>query len=191
MMAKFILPSRTIRGRVLTIKKLIFTSGLLLFLALTGCGYHTAGKAAKIPTDIRTIAIPVFINNTQNYRIEQVLTAAVVREFNSRTNYRVVNSDTPEADATLRGSISNTYIYGLTYDPTNGRQSSAEVVVYMRVQLVDRHGKTLFENPNYMFREEYEFSLDPTTFFREETPALDRLSQDFARTLVSNILENY
>jgi len=163
----------------------------ILLLLSTGCGYHTAGKAVKIPTDVHTIAIPTFVNATQSYRIEQILTAAVVKELTSRTNYRVVNSSSPEADATLHGTVVSTQIYGLTYDPTNGRQSSAEVVVSARVSLVDRNGKSLFDNPNYYFREQYEFSLDPSTFFREESPAVDRLSQDFARTLVSAILENY
>ncbi|HTC94309.1 MAG TPA: LptE family protein [Terriglobales bacterium] len=170
--------------------KLISTA-LLLCFALTGCGYHTAGKAVKIPTDVHTIAIPTFVNNTQSYRIEQILTAAVVKEFTSRTNYRIVNAASSEADATLHGTVVSTQISGLTYDPKNGRLSSAEVVVYARVSLVDRRGKSLFDNPNYYFREQYEFSLDPGTFFREESPAVDRLSQDFARTLVSDILENY
>ncbi|HLQ51293.1 MAG TPA: LPS assembly lipoprotein LptE, partial [Terriglobales bacterium] len=98
---------------------------------------------------------------------------------------------TAETDATLRGSVVGTQIYGLTYDPKNGRLSSAAVLVSARVSLVDRNGKLLFDNQNYTFREEYEFSLDPATFFREESPAVDRLSRDFARTLVSNILENY
>lgn len=160
-------------------------------LVLTGCGYHTAGKAVKLPTEVHTIAIPTFTNNTQNYRVEQILTAAVVREFTSRTNYRIVSSTSADADATLRGTVTGTQIYGLTYDPQNGRLSSAEVFVNARVSLVDRKGKVLFDNPNYFFREEYEFNLDPATFFREESPAVDRLSRDFARTLVSNILENY
>jgi outer membrane lipopolysaccharide assembly protein LptE/RlpB len=172
-------------------KKTILIASLLLCLGLNGCGYHTAGKAVKLPTEVRTIAIPVFINNTQSYRIEQILTAAVVKEFTSRTNYRVVNTSSPEADATLHGTVVSTQVNGLTYDPKNGRQSSAQVSVYVRVSLVDRNGKSLFDNPNYSFREQYEFSLDPSTFFREESPALDRLSGDFARTLVSNILENY
>jgi hypothetical protein len=30
-----------------------------------------------------------------------------------------------------------------------------------------------------------------TSFFQEETPALQRLSRDFARTLVSDILEAF
>lgn len=172
-------------------KKITLISPLLLCLVLTACGYHTAGQAAKLPSDVHTIAIPVFINNTQTYRVEQILTAAVVHEFTSRTNYRIVNSPSPEADATLRGAVVGTQIYGLTYDPKNGRLSSAAVLVNAKVSLVDRNGKVLFDNPNYSFREEYEFSLDPATFFREESPAVDRLSRDFARTLVSNILENY
>jgi len=170
---------------------LLLTASLLLLCMLTACGYHTAGQAVKLPSDVHTIAIPVFVNNTQSYRVEQILTSAVVREFTSRTNYRIVNSPSGDADATLHGTVTNTQIYGTTYDPKNGRLSSAAVLVSARVSLVDRNGKVLFDNPNYSFREEYEFSLDPATFFREESPAVDRLSRDFARTLVSNILENY
>ena len=164
---------------------------LLCSLLFASCGYQTAGKAVKLPTDVRTIAIPTFTNDTSNYRIEQALTAAVVREFTSRTNYHVVSTPSADADATFRGTVTGAQIYGLTYDPANGRLSSARVVVTARVSLVDRKGKMLFENPSYSFNDEYEFSLDPGTFFREESPAVDRLSRDFARTLVSNILENY
>jgi outer membrane lipopolysaccharide assembly protein LptE/RlpB len=172
-------------------KNLLLTANLLLLVMLSACGYHTAGQAVKLPSDVHTIAIPVFVNNTQAYRVEQILTTAVVHEFTSRTNYRIVNSPSSQADATLRGSVTTASIYGTTYDPKDGRLSSAAVVVSARVSLVDRNGKVLFENPNYSFHEEFEFSLDPATFFREESPALDRLSNDFARTLVSDILENY
>jgi len=171
--------------------RLLHLFSLLCCLLLVACGYHTAGKAVKLPTEVRTIAIPIFTNDTSNYRIEQVLTAAVVREFTSRTNYHIVNTTSADADATLHGTVTAAQIYGLTYDPQTSRLSSARVVVYARVSLADRNGKVLFENPNYSFTEEYEFSLDPATFFREETPAVDRLSRDFARRLVSNILENY
>jgi len=49
----------------------------------------------------------------------------------------------------------------------------------------------LFENPNYSFHDQYQISHDIASFFEEESPAVDRLSQDFARTLVSNILEAF
>jgi hypothetical protein len=57
--------------------------------------------------------------------------------------------------------------------------------------MVDRKGTLLFENPNYVFREEYQISGQVSSFFEEESPALDRLSRDFARSLVSTILEGF
>ena len=57
--------------------------------------------------------------------------------------------------------------------------------------LVDRRGKVLYENPSYLFREEYQVSHELSSFFEEESPALERLSREFARTLVSNILEGF
>jgi hypothetical protein len=66
-----------------------------------------------------------------------------------------------------------------------------EVTVTVAVKMVARDGKVLYENPNYVFREQYQVSREITSFFEEESPALQRLSGDFARTLVSNILEAY
>jgi outer membrane lipopolysaccharide assembly protein LptE/RlpB len=159
-----------------------------LTLSLAACGYHTAGHS-RLPTTVQTIAIPAFINKTSTYRVEQVLTEAVAREFISRTKYRVVNQETSDADAVLRGTVISSTISPLTYDSTTGRASSALVTIIVRVQLVDRKGKVLFENPSYSFTEQYQISREVSSFFQEESPALDRLSRDFARTLVSNVLE--
>ena len=156
-----------------------------------GCGYHTAGRNAAIPQDVRTIAIPAFVNQTHTYKIEQMLTAAVVREMLLRTNYHVVNKPDNDTDATLRGTVLSTYTTPLTYDSTTGRAASILVVISMSVALQEKNGKMLYENPSYLFREQYEVSRDPNAFFEEDTPALQRLSRDFAQTLVSNILEGF
>ncbi len=66
---------------------------LLAALATLGCGYHTAGHATRIPASVRTIAVPIFVNQTQTYRIEQMLTRDVVREFLARTHYQIANDD--------------------------------------------------------------------------------------------------
>jgi hypothetical protein len=60
-------------------------------LAVSGCGYHTGGSKVELPQNIHTIAIPGFVSRSQTFRIEQLLTDAVVREFNSRTQYHVIN----------------------------------------------------------------------------------------------------
>jgi outer membrane lipopolysaccharide assembly protein LptE/RlpB len=160
-------------------------------LLLTGCGYHTAGRGTAIPQDVRTIAIPAFVNQTHIYKIEQILTAAVAREMITRTHYHVIQDPAAGADATLHGTVLSAYTTPLAYDSTTGRAASALVVISMSVSLEDKAGKILYHNPSYLFREQYEISRDPNSFFEEDTPALARLSRDFAQTLVSNILEGF
>ncbi len=172
----------------LPVKARLLALGPVLFLL--GCGYHTAGRAARLPQNLHVLAVPMFANQTQTYRVEQILTRDVVREFIARTNYRVVTS--PEsADAILHGTVLSAQASPLTYDAQSGRISSAVVTVSMRISLVDRSGRVLFENQNYNFREQYQVTREVTSFFEEETPALLRMSREFARTLVSDVLEGF
>jgi len=163
----------------------------LMLLAACGCGYKTGGHATTLPANVHTLAIPAFINQSKTYRVEQRLTAAVVHEFISRTHYRILNQESGDADATLRGTVVSTQLTPVAYDSVTGRAASAIIVVNMKVSLVDRHGKVLFENPSYSYHDQYQISRDVNSFFEEESPAVDRLSRDFARTLVSNILEAF
>ena len=162
-----------------------------LCLSLAGCGYHVAGKDTKLPTDLHSLAIPMFANGTQVYKVEQDLTAAVVREFISRTHYQVVSRDDHSADATLRGWVLYTYVSPLTFDTRTNRVATVLVQVAIHVTLTDKAGKVLYDNPSYLFREQYQESSSLSTFFQEESPALERLSRDFARSLVSDVLETY
>ncbi|MCI0355386.1 MAG: LPS assembly lipoprotein LptE [Acidobacteria bacterium] len=158
---------------------------------ISGCGYRQAGRASRLPPELRTIAVPGFLNQTQTYKIEQRLTAAVVREFISRTEYRIQNDDGQSADAVLRGTVLSAELAPVTYDSETGRASSALVTVTLKVSLADRQGKVLYENRDYVFRQQYQVSREISSFFEEESPAVERLAQDFARALVSNIVEAY
>jgi outer membrane lipopolysaccharide assembly protein LptE/RlpB len=168
----------------------VLSTGLVLLLSAS-CGYHTLGHASQLPENVKTLAVPAFKNETMTYRVEQMLTASVVREFMLRTHYRILNDASDDADATLHGTVLSTVASPMAYDTTTGRAASILVVVSMKVVLSDRQGKVLYQNPSYVFREQYEVSQDLTSFFEEDSPAFRRLSQDFARTLVSNILEDY
>jgi outer membrane lipopolysaccharide assembly protein LptE/RlpB len=166
-------------------------TALLVMLALTsGCGYRTTSRTNSLP-QVHTLAVPTFTNRTQAYRIEQILTSAVVRELTTRTHYKIVHEESGDADATLKGFVVTTQTAPVTYDSVTGRASTELVTVSMKVTLVDKKGTVLFENPNYVFREEYQISGQVSSFFDEESPALDRLSRDFARSLVSTILEGF
>lgn len=171
--------------------RMLGASSWVLILLCTGCGYHTAGRVAQVPESIQTIAIPAFKNNSNTYRIEQMLTAAVVREFTTRTRYQILHQASDDADATLQGTVLSTSATPLAYDTNTGRAASVLVVVSISVTMTDRQGKVLYRNPQYLFREQYELSQDLTSFFQEDSPAMHRLSRDFGRTLVSNLLEGF
>ena len=171
---------------------LVTASAAVLLLLVTACGYHTNGAAVRLPTDLHTIYVPAFTNPTLAYQVQQVFTAAVVQELRSRTNYRIVSSnDDNSADAILQGTITSFYIAPLTYDSTTGRISSSIVVITMVASLTTKEGKTLWSNPNFLYREQYQESIDQASFFEEAAPATQRVANSFAKTLVANILESY
>jgi hypothetical protein len=76
-------------------------------------------------------------------------------------------------------------------DPATGRSTGGQVTVMIQVKLVDKAGKVLFTRPNMEFRERYELSVIPGQYFDESPAALNRLSGDVARSVVSAILENF
>jgi outer membrane lipopolysaccharide assembly protein LptE/RlpB len=162
-----------------------------LLLLAASCGYHVAGTASRIPPDVKTIAVPAFVNRSARFRIEQTLAAAVTREFIERTNFQVT-PDPAGADAVLKGTVKTVRAGPTTFDPNTGRATTFQIQVNTSVELVDLHTKkVLFSNPNYNFREEYQVSQSTPALFEEDQPALDRLSRDLAHTLVTDILENF
>ena len=133
----------------------------------------------------------MFQNITQTFRVEQVMTAAVVQELRSRSNFRVITSDDGTADATLNGLVNYTANSPLTYDSVTGRISSSLISVGLKVSLVSKSGKVLWENPNFLYREQYQVSRDTASFFDESNPAFLRVAHEFAKSLVADILEAY
>jgi len=159
-------------------------------VALSSCGYHVAGKTNLLPAAVQTIAIPAFSNGTTVYKLTDQLTEAITREFISRTKYQIT-ADPATSDATLRGSVNQVFNFPTVYDPVTFRAANVEVHVNLKIQLVDRSGKVLFDRPSMEVRERYEVSVDPTVYFDESEFAMRRLSKDVAKTVVSAILENF
>ena len=164
-----------------------FTAALLA----PGCGYHIAGQGALMPKNIKTIAVPAFGNITVRYQLARLLPADIAREFLSRTHYAIV-ADPNEADAVLEGVVTNFAFYPTVTDPATGRATAAQVVVTLRLTLTDRATKkVLFSRLGAEFRQQYEISVDPAAYFDETGTAMQRVSRDVARSVVSAILEGF
>jgi hypothetical protein len=93
----------------------------------------------------------------------------------------------------LKGVILTETALPLTYtsNPTTTTTSSYVITVTAKVTLTDTHGHVLFEDDNYSFREVYESTEQLASFIEEDSPALRRLSKDFAKSVVSDMLESF
>src|SRR5580704_10359349 len=155
------------------------------------CGYHVAGRAANLPSEWKTIAVPAFKNDTTRYRIEQRFTESVIRQFLQRTKYRIVQN-TEEADAVLHGEVLTIETNPMIFNATTGQVTMMLVTVHTKVQLVDnKTQQVVYKNDDIVFREEYQISTDAKEFFEEQDPALERLARDLAAQLVSNVVETF
>lgn len=174
------------------------TSAAFLALALgvvfsaASCGYHVAGQANLVPKTVHTVAITPFQNATVRYRLTDLLPEALSREFVSRTKYEIVNDPT-QADAVLHGTVLTYTAYPTLIDQTNGRTSAVQVNVGLNISFVERAtGKVIYTQPNYQVHERYELSAtNDTQYFDESSSAVQRLSKDVARDLVTSILDNF
>jgi hypothetical protein len=160
-------------------------------LVFGSCGYHVAGHADLVPKNVKTICIPAFGNVTTRYKLTDRLPEAISREFIARTRYRIV-PDPNKADAILRGAVVNYISYPTIFDPVTGRAAAVQMHVTMQISLVDRaSGNVIFNRPNMEVRERYEISVEAAKYFEESDAALNRVSQQVARQVVTAILENF
>ena len=182
--------SRTNRGRA-------FLGVLcsLCVLCLPACGYTLAGRGSFLPAYIKTIGIPSFVNRTVVFNLETMLTQKVRSEFIGRGKYQVL----PEAtgvDALLSGEVTAVSVQPASFS-TQQLASRYAIQMVARIELRNMRDNTvLWENPSLVFRQEYDATggrtvLDPAAFFQQDANALERMSTEFARTIVSAILEAF
>ena len=169
---------------------------LFAILASPGCGYSLAGRGSFLPSYIQTVGIPLLINRTPFFDVEQVLTEKTRAEFIGRGKYRIL-SDATGADAVLTGEV-----LGISVQPVGfTEQQLASRYLFtltMRVQFTDTTtNEILWQNESLTFREEYDLTTRGNTafeganFIEQERTAFERISTDVARTVVSAILEAF
>jgi outer membrane lipopolysaccharide assembly protein LptE/RlpB len=156
---------------------------------LTGCGYHTLGAATHMPSNVRTLSVPVFATRTEAYHTEALMTNAVIREFSARTRLRITPDSGARSDAVLHGTILTQTVAPLTFNTSTQQSSSFLITMVVSVVLTAHDGKVLYENRNYTFRQQYQSTSNLATFFDESPAAEQRLSREFARALVADVLE--
>lgn len=168
---------------------------LLSVLTASGCGYSLAGRGSFLPADIGSVGIPLLVNRSTFFDVEQVLTEKIRSEFIGRGKYRVL----PEAtgDTVLSGEI-----VGISVQPVGFTDqqlaSRYQFQLTLKVSFTDmRTAEVLWSNDSLTFREEYELAtrsniaIEGSAFLDQERNAFDRIATDIARTVVTAILEAF
>jgi len=143
-----------------------------------------------LPKNIKTIAVPAFQFEAagMRYRVESRFTDAVSKEIIRRGNGIKVQGTRNGADAVVEGDIRSFTFGGVLLD-SQGRARVYEVTIVAAVTIRDlRQNKVLYDNQNLVFRDSFEFSQDPRSFFNEEDPAVERMARAFAEAVVSTIV---
>lgn len=173
-------------------KRVVVLLPVLAFFA-AGCGYALAGRSSALPANIRTIGIPMLVNQSVTPDLDQILTNAIRQEVQSKGRFRVTHESTG-VDAVLTGTIMpvQTNLTGLT----EARQAQRYIVtVSANIEFRELPANTVYwANPTFRASEEYELptgagATDQTLVFQADRQALERLARTFARALVASIFE--
>jgi outer membrane lipopolysaccharide assembly protein LptE/RlpB len=163
-------------------------------LAHSGCGYSLAGKGSFLPAYIKRIGVPMFTNNTAVFDLDRQVTERVRTEFIGRGKYTIVPESTG-VDGLLTGVISSVTLTPVAFN-TAQQATRYALTLSASVEFKDmRADKVLWSNPSMQYREE--FALNPTsavdlnTFLGQDVDARQRMANEFARSLVSSILEAF
>jgi outer membrane lipopolysaccharide assembly protein LptE/RlpB len=155
-----------------------------------GCGYHLAGTGSSLPAHIKTIGLPIFVNNTQGYQVEQKITNNVQEVLIRRGKYKVV-PESENVDAVLKGTILSVNLYPASFT-SEGEAEEYNVVISAKVTFTDvMNKKILFQNPSFVFRGTYRIDPNAIAYFDRQSGAIDDIAQDFAESIVSAILEGF
>ena len=114
-----------------------YKTGLLVVVCfiISGCGYQMAGRGAtQLPAHIKTIAIPVFENSSQEPTIQRPFTEALRRAFITDGRLRLVN-DSAGADLVMTGTLTN---YSISAVAFNQLDIAIEYWVYVEADVLVR-----------------------------------------------------
>lgn len=167
----------------------------LLLGTLAGCGYSLVGRGSNLPEDIRQVYVQPMENRTNRSQVEQILTQSILSELVTRRRFEIVNS-ADDADAILRGAVVGFNVRPVTFDSTGlGNSYEIEITADMRFERPLQGGETepetIWKNSRYVFRQDYPLEEGDPDYFDRENVAIEETAEEFAKTLVTDILEGF
>ena len=150
---------------------LLLAAVLILPALWLGCGYHRVEPGNNLPQDIRSVAVPVFRNDTFESGVEVLVTDAL-REQIVRSGF-VKLKDVRHADALVVGSIRKFSVKALSFSEGDFAVEYRASVV-LQIKLVSRSGQVLWEDAKLSRYDDYRSS---TNIFESESARSQAIAQ--------------
>lgn len=167
-------------------------AALLGLAALQGCGYALVGKGVIVDPSIKRIGVPLVKDRTGKAGLDQKVTRAVIEELQKRGRFEVLQS-AEGVDALVDIELTSYNVAPVAFEGTAGATQASRyaIVLASRVRYAKTDAKEpIWANDYFSYRDDYDLG-DSLTFFDREDQAIDRLTQAFARQLVSAMLEAF
>ena len=148
-----------------------------------GCGYMVG---STLPTGVRSVYVPIFVNKTKEPRIEFDATNATRTELQKDGTLQITSED--QADAVLKVVITGYDLEPLAYDP-NRRARTTEYRVLLTVAMVledIRTGETIASKSKIQGESTFVLTGDLGAAKRD---ALPDAAKDLAHDIVEKLVE--
>ena len=159
---------------------------LAAILGLGACGYSFRGT---LPSHIHTVAVPIFLNRTQEPGVDSIITNAVAQAFVTNGRLRVVRL--ADADAILDGEIMSYSVSPIAYDQSLNIQLYRLLVV-LNLRMRDVKRKTvLFQQTGVTEQADFRVVGPVSATIAREATALTQASGEIARSIVSLAIDRF
>lgn len=162
---------------------------VLLLLLAGGCGYHFSGQGEGPRPGLKTIAIPVFENETAEADLGSLFAGALRHEFLQKGSLQVVPVD--QAEAVFRGRITGMFTTEVSHR-TVEETIETRLYVILDIRCVDPHnGTVLWQDPKLSYYKLFIQAKDPINSFDNRRQALQFLATEMAIRIHDRFLSNF
>ena len=165
-------------------------AGLSVLWIISGCGgYGFRGTVNNLPSDVKAVAIPVFLNESIEPGVEVIFANALIYEFNRSQVLQVVSES--EAQAQIDGKIRSIAIDPVIYaNLTQAVERKVTISLEVTCRRSDNQ-KVLWQNKGLSRYEVYRVTTDPNQTQRNKEEAIKKIAQDLSERIHNSILENF
>lgn len=157
---------------------------LPLLVLVSGCASTYAWKSS-VPKDMRTVAVPVFVNKSNLQEIGAIAARQILREFQREGTFKLVRNE--DSVVEIQGEITSSSLERMASARHTGqRMTGYNFKIKANVSVIDhKNGRVLVDNKTYVGSAPLTAGDD---LMNAERKASGAAADDLARQIVDDVL---